>query len=234
MKFRNLFLTVVAGIFVLVAVACDNNGGGNVMSSFTDDFELHDMTYYGVEGAHQFYYMTMDEALAITTNADFNGVLYFGFPGCPWCQAGIPVLHEAINVTDVPVFYVSRRHALREGIWNEWDEQMANWLNEQVDLQWIYTTPATDATDEERENFVPEPIRPNIFVPFVVHIRNGVVVNSHRGTFEGHARMEEVEGRPTYPFTDAQHATLLARYVEILNGVNADEGCNLFASDDCE
>lgn len=230
MKLKKIFLTVIIGVFVVVLVACNNSGGDGEMT----DFELHDMGYYQIEGEHSFYYVTMDEALQLVENPDFNGVLYFGFPGCPFCQSGVPVLFEAMQETGVPVFYVSRRHDLRVDDWIDLDEQMARWIDAQFELSWIYTSPGEDYTDEEVENFVPEPTRPNIFVPFVMHVRNGVVVDAHRGTFEGHERMEDVEGRPTYPFTDEQHATLLATYVRILSGVTNAEPCNIFNTSECD
>jgi len=236
MKLRNLLLTVVIGAFALVLVACNNNGGDDEVVGFEHDFSLHNMGYYSIEGNHNFYYVTMDEALTLVENPDFNGVFYFGFPGCPWCQSGVPVLFEAMQETGVPVFYVSRRHDLREGEWNDWDEQMAWWLDEQFPLQWIYTTPGADYTDEQREAFEPEPIRPNIFVPFVVHVRNGVVVDAHRGTFEGHNFVGEVGApdRHLPELTDEQQATLLATYVRILNGVTGAEPCNILSTTECD
>lgn len=239
MKMKKL-IPIVATLLLTVALAAcdntDNNNGEGETNYFTHSFAARDISDYRyVEDEYHFYDVNMDDALALTQNPSFNGVLYFGFPGCPWCQSAMPVLVEASNATDVPVFYVSRANALREGDWLDWDADMAWWINEQFDLQWIYTQPSADYTDEEIENFVPEPLRPNIFVPFVVHIRDGIIVDAHRGTFEGHARMEGVEGRPTYPLTDDQHATLLERYISILNGVNATEDCNIFGllDEDC-
>ena len=216
MKLKNLFLTVLIGIFAVVLVACDNNGGDDEVIGFEHNFELHDMSNYSVEGEHSFYYVTMDEALQLVEDPDFNGVFYFGFPGCPWCQAGVPVLFEAMQETGVPVFYVSRSRDLREGAWLEWDEEMAWWLNEQIeDMRWLYLDDEDNETTDETDT----PLRPNIFVPHVVHVRSGRVISNHRGTFEDHD--------PTYPLADEQHATLLATYVQILSGVTETPPCNI-------
>ena len=228
MNFKKLLLTVVIGVFTVILVACGN-----------DDFPLHDMGYYPIDGEHSFYYVTMEDALELIEDEDFNGVLYFGFPGCPWCQAAVPVLHEASLATEVPVFYVSRRSDLREGDWLDWDLTMARWIDAQFPLQWLLY-PGEYEYDEEYGDYVyipGEPRVPNIFVPFVMHVRNGVVVDAHRGTFEGHARMQNADGTlgPTYPFTDEQRATLLATYKRILNGTySAGDGCTITLTEtDC-
>jgi len=209
MKAKNLFLTILIGVFAVVLVACGTN----------DAFEASDLsTYRDVHGESNFYSVGMDEALALVQSDDFNGVLYFGFPGCPWCQAAVPVLVEASNMTNTPVHYVSRTHDLREGEWLEWDAEMAWWINDQFPLEWVNENLQTLQEGDT-------PYRPNIFVPFVVHVRNGVIVEAHRGTYDGHARMDDVEGRPAYPFTEEEHAELLNTYLRILNGVTPDGGC---------
>ena len=182
-----LSLTIIATILL---AACGDN-----------------MSSYGIRGDHRFYDLTMHEALELLDDETFDGILYFGFPDCPWCEEAVPAIHEASQIVGVDIFYVSRCHRIRgkEG-WEEADSQMAWWLNEQVELGWIY------------ENEVA--IRPNIFVPHVFHIRNGVVVDEHWGTFDGHVRLED----GSLPeLTDIEYTTLLETYIRIFSAVNTSE-----------
>ena len=182
------------GIFFVIAFAILLTACGDHMSS------------YNIDGDHRFHEMAMHEALALL-DEEFEGIFYFGFPGCPWCQAAVPAIHEASQIVGVDILYISRSHTIRdtEG-WEEADAKMAWWLNEQIEMGWLY------------ENEVP--IRPNIFVPHVVHIRNGVVVNNHQGTFEGHERLAD-DSLPE--LTDIEYLELLENYIRIFTVVNPAE-----------
>ena len=189
-------------------IACNNDNSHN--------FPLHDMSEYGIEGDHRFYYVTMYEALQLRDDDSFNGILYFGFPGCPWCQAAIPIMHEVSQQTETDVFYVSRRHDLREGEWNEWDEEMALWLDEQIGLQWHDFTPDGGT------------YRPNIFVPQIVHLRNGVIVSDHRNTVDSHEAVENDAGERVVPeMTTEERSELLEIYTQIFVAVNEPEACGV-------
>jgi len=203
---------MVATLFLVVAC-----GGGDFMSD------------YGIEGEHRFSQVTMEEALELLEE-DFDGIFYFGFPACPYCQVAVPVMHEATQNTGVDIFYVSRAHDLREGEWLEWDAEMAWWLyhNGLPNMRWINEEgQLVDEGAEENEGD-----RPNINVPQIVHIRNGAIVDSHRGTFEGHVPIGEGNARHLPELTEVESATLLARYIEIFSAVGS---CSFDGEvDDCE
>ena len=212
------------GVVMMALIACGDENSPET-TSFTHDFPLADMSYYDIEGEHNFFEVTMYEALQLRYNEDFNGILYFGFPICPWCQAAVPLIHEASQITNVDIFYISRAHDLREGEWLDWDVEMAWWLYENgvPNMFWLQTTPDEDADEDEIENFEPEPIRPNINVPQIVHLRNGIIVDSHRGTFEGHDHIGEGNDRHLPELTDEEHAALLDIYDRIFFGT--EFGC---------
>jgi len=182
---------------IILLAACGQERG--------NPFPASDMSAYEISGAHRFFDVTMEEALALRSDETFNGILYFGFPACPWCQAAVPLMHEASLETGTDIFYVSRRHELREGDWLDWDMEMAWWLSEQIEMRWL--------DDEDR---------PNIFVPQIIHLREGVVGDSHRGTFEGH---EPVDGELP-ALTASEREELLGTYMRIFSGVH-EEPCPL-------
>jgi len=228
MKFKNIIFPILIAALMIVFVACDSDEPG--FAEFENNFPVADMSGYEIEGEHRFYQVTMYEALQLLDDETFNGIFYFGGVWCPWCRIAIPVMHEASLANETDIFYVSRAHVYREGEWLEWDASMAWWLNEQIEMNWIYTTPDEDATDEEIENFEPEPIRPNIFVPQVVHLRNGIIVDSHRGTFDGHDPVGEGDDRHVPELTDEERATLFDVYDRIFFGTQF--GCSLLGDTD--
>ncbi|MCL1991104.1 MAG: hypothetical protein FWG67_09475 [Defluviitaleaceae bacterium] len=196
---------ILIGAVFMILTACERHEHAS-----PHNFPVSDMSAYEIEGEHRFYDVTMYEALQLIEDPSFDGMLYFGFPTCPWCQAAVPVIHEASQEVGVDIFYVSRRHDLRADEWLEWDELMAWWLYEQTeDMRWIYL----DETGSETTEVTNEPLRPNIFVPHVVHVRNQTVIDQHRGTFEGH-------DAPNDPgLTEEAHETLLRIYRNMFSHV---------------
>jgi len=216
---------MVTALFLLTA--CGNGSGGDDTSETR--FPRADMSAYDLEEEHRFFTVTMEEALELLEE-EFEGIIYFGFPGCPYCQAAIPLMHEASQNAGVDIFYVSRAHDLREGEWLEWDAEMAWWLynNGVPYMRWINEDGELVDVDAEEE----EGYRPNINVPQIIHLREGAVVDTHRGTFEGHVPIGEGDARHLPELTDSEHATLLARYLEIFSAVGV---CPLDGdADDCE
>jgi len=207
MNFKKMALILSMGICLPMLAACSNNQGNvNMDDSFTNS---NLVGYF----PHRLFDVSMYDALQLIEDETFNGILYFGFPRCPWCRASVPVMIEASNELEVDIFYVSRAHDLREGVWNEWDAKMAWWLEDQIEMQW--------------HEFEDGTYRPNIFVPLVVHINNGIVVDSHRGTFSGHEHIY-VDGVRILPeLTDLEFENLLNIYKRTLSGVNNSGECNV-------
>lgn len=230
MKFQKLMLLVIGVILIVVLVACgdedndmerDTGSSSESQNGFENNFSLVSwMSEYGVTGEHRFYDVNMYEALQLLDDEDFDGILLFAFPECPWCQEAVPVIHEASQATNVDVFYVSRAHAKRVGDWLAWDASMAWWLYENGvnNMAWI-NEDGQVVTLEGNDAF-----RPNISVPQIVHLRASEILGNHRGTFEGHYRLED----GSLPeLTDEQRAILLGLYIEIFTTVNETEACPL-------
>lgn len=233
MKLKKITLLAFAAILTIITTACSNDeqAQGSLSSDmsenvFEHNFPSSDLSGYDIEGNHRFFDVTMYEALKLLEDATFDGVLYFGFPACPWCQAAMPLIYQASQETQTDVFYVSRRHEIRETKnWEIWDAEMAEWLDERIEMRWFYL----DENGEVTEEITDEPYRPNIFVPQIIHIRNGQVIDNHRGTFDGHSRLDD---RTLPELTDSEHTMLLEIYTRIFSGVNDPEVCSLDVIDD--
>ena len=115
--------------------------------------------------------MSFEEAIAFFEDKQ-SGLLYFGFPNCPWCQEVVPILHELASQAHVPVYYIQTRD--EEGIRLYTDSQrddIAPYLNDFI-----------------RNNAKGEP---TLYVPLVLAIENGQVIKGHQGTISGHNAHEE-------------------------------------------
>ena len=48
-------------------------------------------------------YSNFDEILDVIKNK--TGVIYLGFPGCPWCRSALPVLLDAADENEIKTIY---------------------------------------------------------------------------------------------------------------------------------
>ena len=222
MKLKKMIFLALMSFLMMIFVACSD-----------DTFSSADMSDYDISGDHHFYEVSMYEALQLRHRDDFDGIIYFGFPGCPWCRVTVPYMHQVSQEIGVDIFYVSRAREIREGDWLDWDAEMAWWLYENgvPNMRWIDEN--GDLVDEGDEA---NGYRPNINVPQIVHVRNGAIVDSHRGSVEGHDMVGEGDDRHLPELTDTEIATLIATYYRIFSAVtrvapcglddDADEGCS--------
>ena len=60
------------------------------------DSEKFSKEYTGVSTNNYFVYKNIDEIIKILEHG--TGVVYLGFPECPWCQAYVPVLNEVADM----------------------------------------------------------------------------------------------------------------------------------------
>lgn len=223
MTLKSIAFVLTAGLIVFGLAACGMFDSTSSDNGSTHGLPHRDMSEYALDDDHRFYALSMEDAVDLVKEDGFNGIVVFAFAACPWCQSAIPVLDEVARATDVDVFYIDRSRDLRTDEWLEYDAAMAWWLNEQVELGWI------DA--EFRAMTHPEagePFRPNISVPHLFHIRNGLVVDSHRSTFEGHDRIEDEDGDLFLPeMTVEERSALVGEYTRILSNLMVFEPCDL-------
>ena len=115
--------------------------------------------------------MSFEEAIAFFEDQQ-SGLLYFGFPNCPWCQEVVPLLHELASQANVPVHYIQTRD----------DEGIR-----------LYTDSQRDAIAPYLNGFIRNNAQgePTLYVPLVVAVENGQVIQGHQGSISGHNAHEE-------------------------------------------
>lgn len=66
----------------------------------------------GIDKNNPFVYKTDKEIIEILKSG--TGIIYFGFPDCPWCQSAVPVLLDVANKIDIEEIYYFNPKNIRE------------------------------------------------------------------------------------------------------------------------
>lgn len=195
----------------LMLGACSSTGGSGDTAVTGEYADLNGTTtssgqqYLDVnlEDDHVFTALNEDEAVDFLRTG--TGVIYFGFPECPWCRAAMPVMDEAArNVELEQIQYL-----------NVLDIRDTRSLS--ADGTVIIEEPGTDAHADilaELGDLAPEyeglddPTQRRIYVPLVVAVKDGEAIDSHVSTVASHAD-------PFEPMTDEQHAELVGIYEDL-------------------
>ncbi|XMB86296.1 hypothetical protein RJG79_00425 [Mycoplasmatota bacterium WC44] len=104
---------------------------------------------------------------------DGTGVIIFSFPECPWCQAIMPILNEKANELDTTIYYFNVkeiRNAETDNYKTMYDE-IVSYL-ESIDF---------DLLAFEK-----------IWVPTIIAVKDGDVVDFHIGTTDDHDKVDNV------------------------------------------
>jgi thiol-disulfide isomerase/thioredoxin len=124
------------------------------------------------------YYATYEEVEQVLEG---TGVIYLGYPQCPWCRNLVPTLIEAakkVNVTKI--YYI-----------NMYNERNILSLNEEGEI--ITEKEGTEgylSLVEKLNDILPvyeglnDDTIKRIYVPFVIFVKNGKIIGTHSGTVE--------------------------------------------------
>lgn len=153
--------------------------------------ETSDMSEYtslaGVD--HVFLDVTYEEALQFLKSEEFSGILYYGYPACPWCEEAVVEMNDAAKAMNVDIYYINKKS----------DFNIAHPELEEATETILNTYFALDLDKEGK---------PHLYVPEVVVIKKGKVVDHHLGTFEEHDAHERT-------LNEKEKQTLEAIYVEM-------------------
>ncbi|MDD2435439.1 MAG: hypothetical protein PHO63_04210, partial [Bacilli bacterium] len=140
-----------------------------------NDKTYSDMT---IDGDNIFVYADMEKLKEIIKG---TGVIYFGFPECPWCRLAIPVMEEAAKEVGIDKIYYYNVLKIRDT--KELDE----------DGNVVITNPGTEDYQTLLElldealpeyNGLNDPMIKRIYVPLVITFKDGKVIDSHLGTVD--------------------------------------------------
>lgn len=138
-----------------VGTAIDNNVADNVR--FYRD-------YPSVNMENIYYYATYDEVIEVLTKG--TGIVFFGFPACPYCQVYAPVLNEVAKERSVEKIYYFNIKDMREQETDEY-KRLVEILDKYLE-------------SDEKEN-------KRIYVPDTYFVKEGQIVghNNSMSTLSG-------------------------------------------------
>lgn len=142
----------------------DNSTSPDLPADMSDypDFEDSD---------HQFIQKNMEDIFQLLENKG-SGILYFGFPLCPWCDEALPIMNSEAKKINEKILYVQTRDMERELLYTPEDrETLISYIG--------------DSMDEDTDGNL------QLFVPYVVVLKDGKVLSSHIGTvgdYDAHER----------------------------------------------
>jgi len=131
-------------------------------------------------------YISVKQATDIIKNK--TGIIYFGGNWCPWCRNAIPVLINVAKENGLDKVYYVDMTTVRN-VWEVKDGKLVKTQKEETgyydllkSLDNVLEKETFKVKDENGKEFDTKEKR--IYLPFVVAVKNGKVVDSHVGTVE--------------------------------------------------
>lgn len=160
--------TIVTGILTagLLLSGCASNAAATASASASSETSKNlNSEYAQLPEENHFYYMEKDGVETLLLHG--TGILFFGFPDCPWCQAYLPQLNEVLLANDAKAAY-----------YNIYTDKTAD--------RTFYDTIAKDI---ESINDTGTPIvqynndgKQIIYMPLTLFIKNGRIVSDNNET----------------------------------------------------
>lgn len=94
MKRKMLIITII--LSVLLLTSCKGKETISDSKKFASE-------YTQVQEYNVFTYRSEDEIIKILEHG--TGIVYLGFPECPWCQAYVPILNEVADIEGLDKVY---------------------------------------------------------------------------------------------------------------------------------
>lgn len=175
-------ILVIALIVVMAIVLLINLKSDSV--KFKEEYEsLNDTNIVmNIKENNPIEYLNIKEVFELFENG--TGVIYFGFPGCPWCRNMIPILFESASINNIDKVYYFNPREIRNANSDDYTrliEILKDYLEE----------------DENHEK--------KLYVPDVYFIKDGKIVGNHLGTVSS-------QTNPKIELTEEQKQELLDIY----------------------
>ena len=203
-----IILIVILGVIIFGVYKYFNKK--EVVDTKTDA-EKFALEYTKVPDDNVFVYRNIDEIINILEHG--TGVVYLGFPECPWCRNAVPILLGAAEESGIKQIYYLNNHddrdtkVLKDGEVITENEGTSNYnklLEKLGDKASVY------------EGLEDKAIK-RLYYPTVVFVKNGEITDYIEGTVES-------QEDPYTPLTKNQRQELKDKYKSaISNLLNCDQ-----------
>jgi len=150
--------------------------------------------------ANHIRYINISEAAEILDSG--SGIIYFGFAACPWCRNAVPVLLDAMQATDLDtIYYVNVREDdnPNKDIRDTYVLDSKNKARQSREAEKAYYDVLRLLANDLDSYFlttengkIVDVGEKRLSLPTVVAVKDGIVLKVHKGTFEGHNRVDGV------------------------------------------
>ena len=164
-----------------------------------------------LEENNPFYYASYEE---IDNVLNGTGIIYLGYPECPWCRNLVPLLAQASKKVGIGKIYYRNLKEERNILTLDDGEIKEEKEGSKGYNALVETLKDTLPTYEGLEN---EEIK-RIYVPYVLFVKEGKIVDTHTGTVED-------QQNPFSPLTEEEKTKLLDILVDKMMKV-ADTSCD--------
>lgn len=193
---RNKIIIVLVGIIVLIFICfgikyvLNNPDTVSDGIKFKEEYEKLNNTEVentnykylelSIDEDNQIKYSSYEEVFDILDNG--SGIIYFGFPECPWCRALTPVLLVAADDVGIDTIYYLNNREDRDLL--ELDENNQVVVKEEgSDNYYKLLDKLGDfASDYELEDVNTNKKR--LYFPTVLFVKDGEIIDFHEGTIE--------------------------------------------------
>lgn len=230
MKKNVIILSIIVVIALVIAILFFllNNKGMSDGERFKQEYEeLNDSHLeVNIDSDNMIKYIGLEEAIDIIKND--TGVIYFGYPSCPWCRNAVPVLLDAASSTSLDTIYYVNAYNIRDVkeidddgnivTTNEGDRLYDDLLGVLDDILDPYTLTLDNGE-------VIDLGEKRLYVPMVLFVKDGEVVSYHLSTVDS-------QEDPSISLNDSQRDELYNIYLDGINNVVGGI-CNVQESGSC-
>lgn len=191
---KNLKIVICLAI-LLFSTACangvQNNNNINDSIKFKQEYEAlnNDSIVMSIDESNSIKYVDFDEVINILTTG--TGVIYFGFPGCPWCRNMIPVLFDVADTNNIDTIYYYNPRDIRTSGEDDY-QQLIKLLENYLEI------------DEDNNK--------RLYVPDVYFVRDGQIMGHHLSTVAS-------QTDPFIPLTSEQKKELENIYQDLFDKI---------------
>lgn len=162
---KKMIICILCLCFIAGCSSSPKDEGNNYCDEDANSCSL-DSNANIIQNNEQFISITMQDAIQRFKEKQ-EGIIYFGYPDCPWCQEVQPILEEVAKEYDIKIYYVRTRDDNKEKLYTE----------EEKDAIVPYVKDYLKKDDQGELQ---------LYVPLVVSIKDGKVIQGHLGTVEAH------------------------------------------------
>ena len=222
-KKKTIIIIIIAFLIFLICFLLIPRGNDSL--KFKSEYEnlngkknKNNREYVNVEidKNNPFIYADYDKVIDILENG--TGVIYFGFPECPWCRTMVPILAKAANEIGVDKIYYFNALDMRDEKVLDDDgnivtkKEGTKQYYQLIEIMYDYVSTYEGLNDDSVKR---------LYFPTVVFIKDGDIIGSHIGTLDS-------QEDPYIPLDDTQKNELKDIYIDYMNDVFdllCDEAC---------